>query len=355
MIPAASAALEEILREAVTLGASDVHLGDQGSAMLRVQGDLRPFPGPCLHGSVRSLVEPLLNDDARGRFERGQAVDFAFGIGGLGRFRGNSYRAMLGDAVAIRVLPERTPSLEDLCLPRSLSELVELRDGLVLVTGPTGSGKSATLAALVDHLNECRAVKVITLEDPVEFVHSARRAVVRQREVGTHVDSFATGLRDALREDPDVILVGEMRDLDTITMALTAAETGHLVLSTLHAARACSAIDRIIDVFPPHRQIQVRSQLADSLRAIVAQRLLPRIGGGRVPTIEVLRVNHAVGTHIRDGRIHQIPSVMQTHREEGMWVIERHLAGLVKKGLIDLSVAHRHAGDSQLLDTYLRT
>jgi twitching motility protein PilT len=296
----------------------------------------------------------MLTSVGRRRLADGAAVDFSFSVEGIGRFRGNAYRAVKGFNVAFRVLPMEIPTLAQLRLPRSLGELTEFPNGLVLVTGPTGSGKSATMAALVGILNETKAIHIITLEDPIEFVHTRKRALIRQREVGVHVASFAEGLRDALREDPDVILVGEMRDRETISLALTAAETGHLVLSTLHSNRAFTACDRIIDVFPEHQQSQIRVQLAESLRAVVAQRLLPQKDGkGRIAGLEVLRVNHAVGNNIRDQRINQIPSVMQTHRDEGMWVLERHLAALVKKDLIAIETARAHAADVELFETYL--
>jgi twitching motility protein PilT len=349
-------ALRRTLADAVAAGASDIHLGDGDPPMARIDGDLQMLAGSPVAGKpVRPLVEAMLTSVGRRRLAEGQAVDFSFSLEGVGRFRGNAYRAVKGYNLAVRSLPERIPTLDDLRLPRMLRKLVELRDGLVLFSGPTGAGKSATMAALVHHLNRTRPVHVITLEDPIEFVHNRIRAVVRQREVGVHVESFAAGLRDALREDPDVILVGEMRDLETISLAITAAETGHLVLSTLHTTRAHAAVDRIIDVFPEGRQAQIRLQLADSLRAVVTQRLLPQLGGtGRIAALEVLRVNHAVANHIREQRANQIPSVMQTHREQGMWVLERHLAALVRKELIDPEVAYAHCGDRDLFETYLR-
>ena len=226
----------------------------------------------------------------------------------------------------------------------------------MLFVGPTGSGKTASMAALVNHINQTRAVHIITLEDPIEFVHNRNQALVRQREVGVHVASFSEGLRDALREDPDVILVGEMRDLETIQLALTAAETGHLVISTLHASRAPTTIDRIVDVFPEHRQSQIRLQLAECLRGIVAQRLLPGADGtGRIAALEVLRNNKAVANHIRESRSFQLPSVMQTSREGGMWVLERHLAALFKRGVVSEDVARVHVEDQELFDSYVRS
>jgi twitching motility protein PilT len=348
-------ALRECLAQAVARGASDIHLGDGEVPMARVAGLLTNLVDlDVANTPIRPLVESMLTSVGRRRLADGAAVDFSFSVEGIGRFRGNAYRAVKGFNVAFRVLPMEIPTLAQLRLPRSLGELTEFPNGLVLVTGPTGSGKSATMAALVGILNETKAIHIITLEDPIEFVHTRKRALIRQREVGVHVASFAEGLRDALREDPDVILVGEMRDRETISLALTAAETGHLVLSTLHSNRAFTACDRIIDVFPEHQQSQIRVQLAESLRAVVAQRLLPQKDGkGRIAGLEVLRVNHAVGNNIRDQRINQIPSVMQTHRDEGMWVLERHLAALVKKDLIAIETARAHAADVELFETYL--
>ncbi len=353
----APSALVEALAKAVKLGASDVHLGDNEPPMARLAGNLVPLKGLRISAMpIRPLVEVMLTTTGRRRLTDGGAVDFSFSVEGIGRFRGNAYRALKGYNLAIRSLPETIPTLEDLRLPRSLTELVEFREGLVLFTGPTGSGKSATMASLLQHVNRSRPCHVITLEDPIEFVHPRHTAVVRQREVGTHVESFATGLRDALREDPDVILVGEMRDLETISLAITAAETGHLVLSTLHANRAHSAMDRMVDVFPEHSKAQVRLQLSESLRAIVAQRLLPQADGkGRIAALEVLRNNNAIANNIREQRANQIPSVMQTHREQGMWVFERHLAALAKKGLITDEVARAYAGDQSLFQTYMQS
>ena len=347
--------LRECLAQAVARGASDIHLGDGEPPMIRVAGLLTPLIDVGVANTpIRPLVESMLTGVGRRRLADGAAVDFSFSVEGVGRFRGNAYRAVKGYNLAFRVLPVEIPSLSQLRLPRSLADLCDFPNGLVLVTGPTGSGKSATMAALLGILNARKPIHIITLEDPIEFVHQRKQALIRQREVGLHVESFAEGLRDALREDPDVILVGEMRDKETIQLALTAAETGHLVLSTLHSNRAFTACDRIVDVFPEHQQSQIRVQLAESLRAVVAQRLLPQKDGkGRIAGLEVLRINHAVGNHIREQRINQIPSVMQTHRDEGMWVLERHLAALVKKDLITLETARAHAADIQLFETYM--
>ena len=350
-------AMRETLEFAARAGASDVHFGDGAPVVMRVGGLLQTLPGaPAGRKPVRPMVERMLTPVGRRRLADGLAVDFSFGVDGVGRCRGNVYQALRGYNLAVRILPETVPSLRELRLPGSLAELVDVANGLVLFTGPTGSGKSATMAALVDHINRSRPAHLITLEDPIEFVHQRARALVRQREVGVHVGSFAEGLRDALREDPDVILVGEMRDPETIALALTAAETGHLVISTLHSNRAPSAVERIVDVFPAHRQTQVRLQVAESLRAVVAQRLLRAAdGSGRIPAVEVLRNNKAVANHIRERRIHQVPSVMQTSRESGMWVLERHLAALFKRGMLDESMARLHCDDDELFDSYVRS
>ncbi|MCO4772083.1 MAG: PilT/PilU family type 4a pilus ATPase [Deltaproteobacteria bacterium] len=349
--------LRRTLESAHAAGASDVHIGDGSPPLMRVGGQLTNMIGAPVAGRrVRPLVEGMLTAVGRRRLADGLAVDFSFSVEGVGRCRGNAYRALKGFNLAVRLLPETVPTLRDLRLPGSLASLAEHPNGLVLFVGPTGSGKSASMAALVNHINQNRAVHIITLEDPIEFVHSRARALVRQREIGVHVSSFAEGLRDALREDPDVILVGEMRDLETTQLALTAAETGHLVISTLHASRAPTTVDRIVDVFPEHRQSQIRLQLAESLRGIVAQRLLPaREGSGRVAALEVLRNNKAVANHVRESRVHQLPSVMQTSREQGMWVLERHLAALFKREVVTEEVARMHAEDQELFDSYVRS
>lgn len=349
--------LRATLELANDVGASDLHLGDGGPPVMRVGGVLTTMPmAPVAGKRVRPLVEAMLTAVGRRRLADGLAVDFSFSVDGVGRCRGNAYRALKGFNLAVRVLPETVPTLRDLRLPGSLASLAEFPSGLVLFVGPTGSGKTASMAALVNHINQTRAVHIITLEDPIEFVHNRNQALVRQREVGVHVASFSEGLRDALREDPDVILVGEMRDLETIQLALTAAETGHLVISTLHASRAPTTIDRIVDVFPEHRQSQIRLQLAECLRGIVAQRLLPGADGtGRIAALEVLRNNKAVANHIRESRSFQLPSVMQTSREGGMWVLERHLAALFKRGVVSEDVARVHVEDQELFDSYVRS
>jgi len=278
-------------------------------------------------------------------------------VSGLGRFRVNIYRSAGGIAAAMRILSRRAPQLGDLHLPVNLSDVADLPHGLVLVCGPTGSGKSSTLAAIAQEVLQRRSVMLISLEDPTEFLLEARRAqsLVRQRQIGMHVRDFATGLRDALREDPDVILIGEMRDPETIGLALTAAETGHLVLASLHSRSTVNAIERIVDSYAAERQQQVRVQLADALRVAVAQRLLPRATGqGRVPAVEVLRVTHNVRSLIREMRTAQIVTAIQAGRTEGMLPLERCLADMLRRGTITADAARRVANDDDTLDVYLR-
>jgi twitching motility protein PilT len=271
------------------------------------------------------------------------------------RFRANFFRHQSGVGLTLRAIRDRIPTLEELNLPRSLAALGALPDGIVLVNGPAGCGKSTTLAALVGEINRTRAAHVITLEDPIEYVHAPQRSLIHQREIGTHVESFSAGLRAALRESPDVILVGEMRDLETISLALTAAETGHLVLSTLHSATGAMAIDPVIDVFPDAQQVQVRNQLAGVLRAVVTQRLLPAsVAGERVPAVEVLRGSYAVAAQIREGKTHQLATQMQLGKDDGMIVLERSLVDLVRAGRISRETARAAARDADDLERWLR-
>ena len=286
----------------------------------------------------------------------GVSVDLAVAVPDAGRFRVNVYRTGEGLAAAFRLLAGSAPTLASLKLPVPLDDLVELPHGLVILCGPTGSGKSTTLAALAAEALRRRSVAVVTLEDPVEYVLTAPQSgsLVRQRQIGRDVRDFATGLRDALREDPDVLVVGEMRDTESISLALTAAETGHLVLTSLHSRSTASAVERIVDTYPPERQVQVRIQLADALRAVVAQRLLPRArGSGRVVALELLRVTHAVGTAIREGKTAQIPGMIQSSRREGMIPLERCLADLVQSGAISADSARAVANEPVSLESYL--
>ena len=316
--------------------------------MLRLRGELRTIDGapPLTKESLHEMMYEVLADNQKARFEEQWDLDFSVEVQNLGRFRVNVFRQRRGEGAVFRVIPSKIAPLEALGLPPILKELA-LRDrGLLLVTGPTGSGKSTTLAGMVDVINERRSAHIITLEDPIEYVHDHKNCVVNQREIGQNAKSFSSGLRAALREDPDVILVGEMRDLETISMALTAAETGHLVLATLHTSSAHQTVNRVIDVFSSDQQSQVRVQLAESLVGVVAQLLLPTADNkGRVPAVEVLVATPAVRNLIRETKIHQIPSAIQTGAKEGMQSLDQHLRELVKRGKITRETAQRWATD----------
>ena len=328
--------------------ASDVHLTVGAPPMLRLRGELRTVDGlpPLTKESLHAMIYDVMADNQKARFEEQWDLDFSIEVQQLGRFRVNVFRQRRGEGAVFRVIPSNVSPLEALGLPPVLADLA-LRDrGLFLVTGPTGSGKSTTLAAMVDVINERRAGHIITLEDPIEFVHEHKHCVVNQREIGQNAKSFAGALRAALREDPDVILVGEMRDLETISMALTAAETGHLVLATLHTSSAAQTVNRIIDVFSSDQQSQVRVQLAESLIGVVAQLLLPAADNqGRVPAVEVLVATPAVRNLIRETKVHQIPSAIQTGSRDGMQSLDQHLRELVKRGKITHDIAQRWATD----------
>ena len=348
------ASIAALLQQAVSRGASDVHLRSGDPAVFRVDGRLQALPA----GSAVDLDELVawLSPVSRAVLDRGQSVDVSLELDGVGRFRLNLYRASGRLAAAIRVPSHDAPALADLSFPVSLAELVAAPHGLVIVCGPTGSGKSTTLAALAAEVVRRRGALLITLEDPIEYTIAADGGgLVRQRQIGSDVASFPTALRDALREDPDVLLIGEMRDPETISLALTAAETGHLVLASLHSSTTTSAIERIVDAYASERQQQIRVQLADSLRAVVAQRLLPRArGAGRVPAVEVLRGNHSVASLIREGKTAQLATVLQSSRKDGMLQLERCLADLVRAGLVTREAATAVANDPTSLASYLQ-
>jgi twitching motility protein PilT len=349
-----SAVLERLVSSASALGASDLHLVQGKPPIVRVDGRLRQMGDEPLD-LVRILPMEHARESSHEPTAAGAAVDGAIDLGGAGRARLHVYRTSEGLAAALRLLPAAVPSLASLRMPVPLEDLVDLPHGLVLVCGATGSGKSTTLAALAQEALHRRSIVLLTLEDPIEHGLSApETSVVRRREVGRDVRDFAHGLRDALREDPDVILLGEMRDPETIALALTAAETGHLVLSSLHSGSAASAIERIVDAYPPARQGQIRVQLADSLRAVVAQRLLPRARGhGRVVAIEVLRGTHAVAALVREGKTAQIATAIQSGKREGMLSLERCLADRVQSGEVRLDDARAAANDPASLAMYL--
>jgi twitching motility protein PilT len=345
-------AQSELIGRALAVRATDLHLVDGETPMVRIDGKLVRLDDEPIADVLGALG---LDAAAAANLAHGRSIELALALEGEARARVHVYRASAGNAAAIRFLARTPSSLSSLGLPVPLEDLVELPHGLVLVCGATGSGKSTTLAALAQEALRRRSVALITLEDPIEYVLSAGDAsIVRQRQIGRDVPDFATGLRDALREDPDVLVVGEMRDAETIALALTAAETGHLVIATLHSGSAASAIERIATSYPPERQGQIRSQIAESLRAVVAQRLLPRArGGGRIPAVEVLRVNHAAASLIREGKTAQLASVLQAGKREGMLSLERSLADRVIAGEVRAEHARAAANDLSALAMYL--
>jgi len=328
--------MERLLRRLVESGGSDIHLGSDAIPILRKDGELLRLEEPPIAGPLLSLLlKSVIPRGPYQSFERENDLDWAYEINGLARFRCNAGRDRHGPYAVFRQIPADIRSAEDLGLSREVQALCQLNRGLVLVTGPTGSGKSTTLAALVDLVNRTRSDHIITIEDPIEFVHESKRCLVTQRQVGTHTKSFKAALRAALREDPDVVLVGEMRDLETISIAIETAETGHLVFGTLHTTTAASTLDRIIDQFPADRQSQIRVMLSESLRGVVAQVLCRRVGGGRVAAREVLLSIPAVSNLIREGKTFQIPSIMQTNRKIGMVTLNDALLELVESGAIE--------------------
>lgn len=325
-------------------GASDLHLAAGSAPMIRRDGQMQSLALALLDApAMQGLLEQIMSAQQQEDFKQRQDLDFAVARPGLGRFRVNAFVQLHGPAAVLRLIPDQVPTLARLQLPEVLQRIAELPAGLVLVTGPTGSGKSTTLAALVDHLNRQRAGHILTLEDPVEFIHSPLRSQLSQREMGRHSQGFAQALRAALRQDPDVIMLGELRDLETIRLALTAAETGHLVLATLHASSAAKAVDRLVDVFASEEKALVRSMLAESLQAVVAQVLVPKMGGGRVAAHEVLLATPAVRNLVREGKVAQLYSAMQTGGALGMQTLDSCLQGLVRQGLISREVAQANA------------
>lgn len=331
--------LESLLRAALDLHASDIHLSAGVPPMVRVNGALQAVEPVALgNAPIRAMIDGVLPESQRRQFADGAACDFAFSMEGLGRYRANAFRQQRGVGMALRPIPENVPTLAAINAPAILGSLSEHSHGLVLIVGPTGSGKTTTLAAMVEHINQTAAKHVLTIEDPVEFIYTPDRALITQREVGSDTPSFADALKAALREDPDVILLGEMRDLETIRLALTAAETGHLVLATLHTATAAQAVERIVDVFPGSERDLARTLLADVLRAVVAQELLPRKDGqGRIAAHEILIGTPAVRNLIREQKTAQLVSAMQTGQQQGMQTMAQSLERLVCAGVINPS------------------
>ena len=341
--------IEEILRRAKDVNASDVHLTVGVPPKMRVNGKLIDMDFPKLGPrDTEIIIKDIMTEDHHDRFARKGEVDFSYSISSLGRYRINAFRQRSSMAASIRLVASNVPRPEVLGLPKSVLDLTHKKRGLVLVTGPTGSGKSTTLASLIDKINTEHKSHIITLEDPIEYLHQHKNSMVNQREVGTDTDSYADALRAALREDPDVILVGEMRDLETISTAVTAAETGHLVFSTLHTIGAASTIDRIIDVFPPHQQEQIRVQLSMVLEAVISQQLLPKQDGtGRVAAFEVMLMNTAIKNLVRESKTQQINGVIQTSKGQGMFTMDDALFDLANNGIISRDVALSYAVDEK--------
>jgi twitching motility protein PilT len=339
--------IKELLTFTKQQGASDLHLSTGLPPMIRLHGSLRKLKmNPLSREELRKMLYDILSEEQRKRFEKDLELDLSYSVNGVARFRVNVYQQERGEAAAFRIIPSDCPTLAQLNMPSILAEMALKEKGLILVTGPTGSGKSTTLAAMVNHINENKSCHLITVEDPIEFVHVPKNCFVHQRELGQHTRSFAAALRSALREDPDVILVGEMRDLETTALAITAAETGHLVLATLHTNSASKTIDRAIDIFPAESRDQVRTMLSESILAIVAQALIPkRDGQGRVAALEILIATVAIRNLIREGKTFQIPSLIQTGQQFGMQSLDLHLKDLVGRGIITKEEALKKALD----------
>lgn len=348
--------IEVLLEEVIKKKASDLHLQVGLPPMLRVDGALKAVSGTEVlnEETIEALVFALLDDDQKQILLKDKEFDFSFAFGDLGRFRVNAFHERGNLAAALRLIPSELLSVEQLGLPNIVNKFAEYPRGLVLVTGPTGSGKSTTLAAMIHKINNERAEHIVTIEDPIEFTHKSLKSVIVQREVHYDTFSFSAALRSSLRQDPDVVLIGEMRDLETIAAAITIAETGHLVFATLHTNSAAQSIDRMIDVFPPHQQPQIRSQLSNILMAICSQRLIPAIGGGRIASAEILVATPAVRNIIREGKTHQLDAVIQTGAEYGMQSMDKTLVSLIHSGTITYEEARNYAVDLEELDRLMR-
>jgi len=342
--------INKLLSYALESGASDLHLSSGSIPMVRINGIMKPLNmSSTSEEEMKSVLPQVMNEDQIESFHDNKEIDFSSRLEGKGRFRVNFFQQIRGLAAVFRAIPEIPKGFEELALPPVLENLSMLDRGLVLLTGPTGSGKSTTLAAMVDHINQNRECHIITVEDPVEYFHSSNQCMINQRELGASTHSFANALRSALREDPDVILVGEMRDLETISLVLTAAETGHLVLSTLHTSSAVKAVDRIIDIFPSSQKGQIRSMMSESLEAVIAQKLLQtKDKKTRLPALEIMIATTAIRNLIREDRIYQIPSVMQAGGVEGMQTLDQDLQRLVSQGKIQRSAAAQIAENPKL-------
>ena len=350
-------AIDLLFHSMVRQGASDLHLSVGSVPMIRKDGHMQPLDparSPITAPEIVQLLAPIMPEKNRKEYAERHDTDFAYEIAGLARFRSNMFADRKGPGAVFRVIPSKILTAEQLGLSPHIIQLCGLSKGLVLVTGPTGSGKSTTLCAMIDHVNKTRQDHIITIEDPIEFVHENQKCLINQREVHTHTDSFKDALRAALREDPDIILVGELRDLETVAIAIETAETGHLVFGTLHTTTAASTVDRVIDQFPSDRQSQIRTMLSESLRAVIAQTLCKKIGGGRVAALEVLIVTSAVSNLIREAKTVQIPSIMQVGKATGMVTLNDSLMALVTKKLVAPEEAYAKAVDKSGFEAMLK-
>jgi len=336
-------------------GASDLHLSTGNPPIFRQRGEMvRQNFKTLAHDELKAILFEILNEKQKAQFEETKDLDFAYEVPGVARFRGNIMMQYRGIAAVFRIIPTRILSADELGLPEGVRRMTNFKKGLVLVTGPTGSGKSTTLAGMIDLINSTRKEHILTFEDPLEFIHENKLSLMNQRQIGEHTESFASALKAALREDPDVILVGEMRDLTTIQLAMSAAETGHLVFGTLHTSTAAKTVDRIIDVFPTDQQEQVRAMLSESLKGVICQQLLKTADGkGRVAALEIMLGNAAIGNLIREAKTFQIPSIMQTAKKDGMQLMDQHLLDLLKTKKVAPDEAYRCAIDKKQFEQYL--
>jgi twitching motility protein PilT len=348
--------VEVLLEEVIKRKASDLHIQVGLPPILRVDGALVPVSGsePLDEEAIEALIFAILDEDQKQILLKDKEFDFSFAFGDLGRFRVNAFHERGNLAAALRLIPNEILTIEQLGLPPIVNKFADYPRGLVLITGPTGSGKSTTLAAIIHKINMERAAHIVTIEDPIEFTHKSKKSIIVQREVHYDTYSFSAALRSSLREDPDVVLIGEMRDLETIAAAITIAETGHLVLATLHTNGAAQSIDRMIDVFPPHQQPQIRAQLSNILMAIGSQRLMPAIGGGRIAAAEIMVATPAVRNIIREGKSHQLEAVIQTGGEHGMQSMDKTLVSLIHNGTVSYEEARMVAVDIEELDRLMR-
>lgn len=336
-------------------GASDLHLSSGNPPIFRLRGEMVRLNFKTLsHDEIKAILFEILNENQKAQFEETKDLDFAYEVPDLARFRGNIMMQYRGIAAVFRIIPTKILSADELGLPEGVRRMTAFKKGLVLVTGPTGSGKSTTLAGMIDLINSTRQEHILTFEDPLEFIHPNKMSLMNQRQIGEHTESFASALKAALREDPDVILVGEMRDLITIQLAMSAAETGHLVFGTLHTSTAAKTVDRIIDVFPTDQQEQVRAMLSESLKGVICQQLLKTADGkGRVAALEIMLGTPAIGNLIREGKTFQIPSIMQTAKKDGMQLMDQHLLDLLKTKKVNPQEAYRCAIDKKQFEQYL--